>query len=208
MRKVFFPQEALDFAATLQAGGVMASVYRCGMAAYLTRSCVYKPGKDYGMAAEYVNTPRATSGEYAEGGDEVSFGEMDRDHFFVTKTMLSYYGLQGGLIGASGFVSDIERQSKRCEYDPADITCKAFVYAGEMDGMIKPLASRLMHREIPGAELIMLPHHGHATIMLEAPRVIRALVEGRSVSSRHAVDDAAVAAQCVEGVLFDAGVFV
>ena len=202
MRAMVFPPQMLQFAATIQAGGCKAALLRCAAAVLFSRTSVKRQGEDFGLAAEYASTPRK-----GEGGDDVSFAEMDRDHFFVTKTLLSYYGLQGGFIGASGFVSDIERQAVRWAYDPACITCRTFVYTGDLDATIRPRASRFIQRTIPGAELVIFPHHGHATILLETPRVIRALVEGQSVDSRYAVDDGATAAQFVKGIFFDAELY-
>ena len=140
----------------------------------------YFPDKDrdYGMAKKYTGTMKKE-----DGGDERAFSVMDRDQFFVTKTLDSYLH---GPRSQDTFDLEFQRQlGMPWDYDTAAIKCPTFIYKGEKEAT--PLSTaESNHKLITGSELIIMPEHGHSTILLEAEKIILALVKGKSVKSRYA----------------------
>ena len=68
-------------------------------------------------------------------------------------------------------------------YDITEIKCPTFIYH-EVKGEV-PLASAEINRDlIPGGELIVLPEHGHTSMIMEFERIVLAAVQGKSVQSR------------------------
>ena len=64
-------------------------------------------------------------------------------------------------------------------FDPAAIKCPTFIYQGKKDAETPVAAAEHLHSIIAGSELVVMEGHGHTTIMMEAPGIIQALVEGR-----------------------------
>ena len=107
---------------------------------------------------------------------------VDKDHFFVTKIMHSYFSWHAGGTVSADFGRTF---AQPWPYDHASIKCKTFVYNGENE-QIKRAWAEQHTRAIPRSKLILFPEHGHATIMMEIPRILAALVRGQSCKSRYA----------------------
>ena len=134
--------------------------------------------KDYGMAKKYTQTCKKE-----DGGDERAFRVMDADHFFVTKTLDSYLH---GPRSKNTFDLEFRRQlGMAWDYDTAKIKCPTFIYNGKKEATSIAMATS-NHRLVAGSELIIFPEHGHSTILLEAERIISALIQGKSVQSSYA----------------------
>jgi 3-oxoadipate enol-lactonase len=57
------------------------------------------------------------------------------------------------------------------------ITCPTLVVSAELDIVKPPRFSRIIHEQIPGAELVVIPGAGHA-VVVEKPDVVNEIVNG------------------------------
>ena len=151
--------------------GCSGKAFRC-----LIRSVAeYFPDKtkDFGMAAKYKGTCK---GE--DGGDKRSWDAMDKNPFFVTKTLDSYLH---GTRSKDTFDLEFQRMlGLPYDYDTTAIQCPTFIYNGKKEATSAMMAEGNFAL-IKGAELIIMPEHGHSSILLEAEKIILALVQGKSV---------------------------
>merc|ERR1711916_273040 len=122
----------------------------------------YYPDKsvDFGMAKKYSQTMKKE-----DGGDKRSWDAMDRDLFFVTKTLDTYLH---GPRSKDTFDLEFQRQlGMAWDYDTCEIKCTTFIYNGEKEATDLSMAES-NHKLIAGSKLIVMPEHGHSSILLEA----------------------------------------
>lgn len=78
--------------------------------------------------------------------------------------------------GVTGYAQDMVIQGRPWPFDPAAIECPVRVLHGERDDITPMAHSRHTAAVIPDAEFEIVPHHGHASIMDDIPRLTAAFV--------------------------------
>lgn len=82
--------------------------------------------------------------------------------------------------GVVGYASDIVVQGRPWLFDASSITAPLLVLHGELDTLLPLAHSRHTADLVPGAELRILPGHGHFTILGELPRTASSLMRPRN----------------------------
>lgn len=127
--------------------------------------------RDCGFQAMYTGDMRK-----GDGGCERTWTAMDNDTFFVSTQL---YSILNGGVDTNTPLGDIWRAFAPFHYDCSDFKGPTFIYNGEKETTLLTQAEQ-NHRAIPQSELVVMEGHGHTTIMMEAPRIIQALVTGKS----------------------------
>merc|ERR1711988_1683257 len=97
------------------------------------------------------------------------------------KTLDSYLW---GLTDPDQLLVDFSRCMSPWTYDTSKIECPCFIYNGENE--CTPVAMAKQNASIvKGSELIIMPEHGHSTILMEAEKIICGLIKGEAVKSAH-----------------------
>ena len=126
--------------------------------------------------AEPVEVGKKLSNAQEDGGCDRTWEVMDKDPFFVSKNL---YAVLHGCNSTATPLGDIWRLMDKWEHDCGDYKGPCFVYNGDPETVLVSNAEQ-NHRAIPQSELVIMKGHGHTTIMLEAPTIIKALLEGKS----------------------------
>lgn len=74
--------------------------------------------------------------------------------------------------GLVGYAQDISVQGRPWGFDPGTVSVPVQVVHGELDTVVPLDHSRHTADLVPGAELSVLPEHGHITILWELPRLL------------------------------------
>ncbi len=82
--------------------------------------------------------------------------------------------------GVVGYAHDIHVQAQPWSFDPDNISVPMLILHGDGDTLLSLAHSQHTTEVIPGAELRILPGHGHFTILGELPMLAQELVSGRS----------------------------
>ena len=127
--------------------------------------------RDFGFAGLYKDSMRKS-----DGGVERTWSAMDKNPFFVA---VQLYSTLHGSVDTLTPLGDIWRAHAPWDVDVAGYTGPTFVYNGGANDITKVEMAEQAHRAMPGSELVVMEGHGHTTIMMEAPGIIQALVEGR-----------------------------
>ena len=73
--------------------------------------------------------------------------------------------------GVGGFAQDITVQGRGWPFDVVSITCQMRVYHGEQDTLVPVSHGRHTAEMIEGSTLVLLPEHGHISMITEIPRI-------------------------------------
>jgi pimeloyl-ACP methyl ester carboxylesterase len=61
----------------------------------------------------------------------------------------------------------------RAGHDGINVTCPTLIVHGARDRIVPVAASRLLHQQIPGSDLVVLPHSGHCPQLDNPSEVVR-----------------------------------
>mmetsp|Transcript_9649 Transcript_9649/g.12666 ORF Transcript_9649/g.12666 Transcript_9649/m.12666 type:complete len:378 (+) Transcript_9649:37-1170(+) len=130
--------------------------------------------QDCGFADMYVANMRQAVENGGDGGCDLTWDAMDKDIFFVQKYL---YATLHGCNAKSTSLVDLWRLHGKWHFDCGNFKGKCVIYHGENEQSLASCAEQ-SKRAIPQAELVWMLGHGHTTIMMEAPTIIQALIEG------------------------------
>jgi pimeloyl-ACP methyl ester carboxylesterase len=132
--------------------------------------------KDFGMADRYK---MMFGPDQPECGDKRMWDRVAKDHFFVTRFFDAL--MNGSNKPCSAYYQF--RSNWRLEgsyFDLSKIQCPTFIYNGKNE-TTHMMNAEIYKRSISGSELIVLEEHGHASIGMEAGKVILALVQKKAM---------------------------
>lgn len=176
-RKATIPPGADVMAAAADMNSWKGGLARSALRNLLGKPMTYKnKAKDFGFAKQYVATMRKD-----DGGCERTWAAMDKDPFFVSKTLYTYLH---GFVDQHAVVSDFACTFAKWHFPCENFKGPMFIYNGNPEATILPMAQQ-NHLAIPQSELIIMEGHGHSTIVMEAPSIIKALVQGKSVQAQY-----------------------
>ena len=166
--------------------GIFTSLSRPGCFGALSRAVVRMvsasmyvgpdKSKDFGMADFYKYCKSKDC-----GGDARTWAAMDEDPFFVSKVLDAW--AHGGQCKRNAYY-EWQTLFKPFCFDSSSVKCPTFIYH-ERKGETPIGHANQNHKRIEGSELIIMEEHGHVTIGLEAEKIIRALVDGKSVQGSY-----------------------
>jgi pimeloyl-ACP methyl ester carboxylesterase len=85
--------------------------------------------------------------------------------------------------GVAGIAADMTVQGRPWPFDPGAITAPAKVVHGQADPWVPLAHARHTAGVIPGAELAILPGHGHISVITQIPRLCADLVSNGGMSA-------------------------
>lgn len=147
-------------------------------------SMCYHPDKtkDYkGMMSMAMFYSYMKSSEY--GGSKRTWAKMDKDLFFVTKTLDAE--LHGNTTKAN-LLHGFQTLLAPYDVDFAKVKCPTFLYHGKLDAISTFPQAERNHQLVAGSELIAFEDYGHVDICMGFGKIILALARGKSVKS---IDD-------------------
>ncbi len=78
--------------------------------------------------------------------------------------------------GVGGYAQDVWVQGRPWPFDPTTIACATVVFHGADDTLVPLSHAERTASVVPGAELEVLPGHGHVSILAELPALARRLL--------------------------------
>jgi pimeloyl-ACP methyl ester carboxylesterase len=80
--------------------------------------------------------------------------------------------------GVRGYAQDILLQRERWAFDTSSIVAPVWILHGEADTLVPAAHARHTAEMIPRARLLILPDHGHISLVSEIPSLATDLVSG------------------------------
>jgi hypothetical protein len=139
-----------------------------------------KKDVDFGFAGMYVDNMRQVVKKGGDGGCERVFEAMDKDIFFTQKYI---YAVLHGCNCKATPLGDMWRMNYKWDYDCGSYKGHCAIYNGKEETVLATNAEQ-NKRAVPQADLVLMDH-GHTTIMMEAPTIIQALVDGETAAGAY-----------------------